>query len=236
LLNEPLIADYLAFRPRNIVRGKKMEFYLLDRLPGKDGRVPLSTTEEHSGDIVVDCASCGTRGILPKCMCGKLPVDILVKDVGFLEDIEQAATVLLASRKFRQAVASAGLTGIEFYPPLGYRSPSKNQEFRRMIRRCREELQYAVIDVTGRGGSVALTSGLELRKSCDVCGWREWTLPEEGFYVDERQWDGSDFFHVEEYGPFFMTQRAVDVLSGAGLSNFGAELATECRPLRLGWR
>jgi len=137
------------------------------------------------------------------------------------EDSCGAGTVPLASRRFRDAVADVGLTGIEFYPVIGYQLRHDNKMFKDTLRRIRDDADYQVIHVTGRGGSIAKTSGIQLVKSCDACGWVEWSMPEDGIHVDESQWDGSDFIHVKEYGDFFMSQRAVDALSRAGLNNFG---------------
>jgi len=206
-----------------------MNFYMLNR-PATHGKVPLTTTDRNVGAKIIDCPVCGTRGMIGKNKLGRVPVEIVIKDVADeLDDIEQASTVLLASRKFREAVARVRLTGMEFYPPVGYECTGSNKQFQRTLRLCREEKAFEVMHVTGSGGSVAEASGLELLKSCDACGWTEWSLPKDGFYVDESQWDGSDFFHVKEYGPFFMTQRAVDSLWRAGLSNFGARDIAEYR-------
>jgi hypothetical protein len=206
-----------------------MKFYLL-RKNRTHGKVPFSTTDEYMGCKLVNCSVCGTRGMIGKNQLGKVPVELLVKDVvDKLDDIEQASTVLLASRKFRDTVADAGLTGIEFYPVVGYQSKGKNKLFQEMVRRCRDEADYQVIHITGSGGSIAQSSRVELTMSCDACGWVEWSLPRNGFHIDEAQWDGSDFFNVKEFAPFFMSEKAVEVLSNAGLSNFGALLATEYR-------
>ena len=210
-----------------------MRFYFFDKKPSRDGKYPLGTTEEHRGCKIINCPVCGTRGLLPKCMCGRLDVEILVKTIGCLEDIAQASTVNLVSKKVRDAIFRAGLTGVEFYPPVGYKTRGRKPEYQEMIRQCRDDLQYEVIHVTGDGGSVAETSGVRLRKSCDVCGWRAYTLPEDGFVIDENQWDGSDFFHVKEYGPFFISERAANILYQAELSNFFAQLSTDYRPGKL---
>ena len=206
-----------------------MNFYFL-RKPSTHGQVPFSTTDRHMGAKIVDCPVCGTRGMIGKNKLGRVPVEIVIRDiVDELDDIEQAGTVLLGSRKFREAVAAGGLTGIEFYPPVGYQTVGKNKLFQNMVRKSRDEKAFEVIHVTGDGGSVAENSGLHLVKSCDVCGWNEWSLPKDGFHVDGSQWDGSDFVHVREFGPFFITEKAVEVLSHAGLSSFGAKLITEYR-------
>lgn len=206
-----------------------MGFYLLRRPARKDDRVPLGVSEEHQGCIIVRCAHCGVIGVLPHRIGGKVDLEIEIKDVAYLDDIEQAFTKLLVSKKYRDAVMSHGLTGIEFYPPLGYRLKTKKKGAEEMIIKCRDHFQFQAIHVTGRGGSIAKTSGVRLRKSCEKCGWEEWTLPENGIYVDEKQWDGTDFFYVDEFGSMLMSQRAVDALSQAQLSNFAAQPAEEYR-------
>ena len=204
-----------------------MMFYMLDRKT-THGKVPFTTSDAYSGCEIVDCAICGTRGMVGKYKLGKVPVEIIVKDVvDELDDIESASTVLLASSKFREVVTSACLTGIKFYPPLAYVARNDDKRFEEMLRKCQERKKYEIIHVTGTGGSAAKTSGLELLKSCDYCGWNEWSLPADGFHVDERQWDGSDFFHIREFGPFFMTKKAKDVLESSGLTSFAARRISE---------
>lgn len=210
-----------------------MRFYLFDTTIREDGKVPLTTTNKHRGCLIVNCPVCKTRGLLGKNRIGKVDVEILVRDIAPLEDIEQASTVLLASKKFRDAICSAGLTGVEFYPPVGYITNGRMPRYHEVIRQCKKDIQFKIIHVTGKGGSVTHTSGVRLIMSCDVCGWKQWSLPENGFVIDESQWDGSDFFHVVEYGPFFLSERAVKVLDQANLSNFFAQLSTDYRPGKL---
>ncbi len=98
-----------------------MNFYFL-RKPSTHGQVPFSTTDRHMGAKIVDCPVCGTRGMIGKNKLGRVPVEIVIRDiVDELDDIEQAGTVLLGSRKFREAVAAGGLTGRS---PGGGFSPS----------------------------------------------------------------------------------------------------------------
>ena len=181
--------------------------YLLKLSPRRDNKIPLETTDAYPGVVLVNCPACGTRGIMPAVRTPKLPVEILVRDTAYLDDIELAGSTELASRKVREAITSAGLTGIEFSEPVGYKLKRDTPKFQEVLRQARDVLQFQVVRFIGRGGSIAHKSGMILRKSCDKCGWREWTLPEHGYHVDEAQWDGSDFLHVEE-GPAFMSERA----------------------------
>lgn len=206
-----------------------MIFYLLDRPARKDDKVPLDTTEAHPGCVIVKCADCGVTGIMPHRKGGKVPIELAIYDVTYLDDIEQAFTTLLASKKFQESASSNYLTGIEFYQPLGYQLRTKKKGADEMIRKCRDEFQFQAIHVTGRGGSIAKTSHVKLRESCQKCGWEEWSLPETGIYVDENQWDRSDFFYVDEFGAMLMSQKAVDALSEANLSNFGAQPTEDYR-------
>lgn len=208
-----------------------MQFYMLRRPPRADDKIPLDVTDENLGCVLVNCPACGTQGIMPKQLSPWVPIEIRVQSLGYLDDIEQAFSTLLVSQKFRDAVVAAGLVGMEFKSPVGFTSKIKKPSYQKVVEEARDVLRLEAIWVTGRGGSVAETSGVRLQKSCDDCGWHAWTLPERGYHIDEEQWDGSDFFYVEESGALFMTQRAVDVLEAAGLSNFGASPAEDYRPL-----
>ena len=207
-----------------------MNFYLLLCEARRDDKIPLTVTERHRGCIIVNCSVCGVRGVMPLIKSGKLPVEIKVKCVAYLDDIEQAFTIFLASRRVQDAVKSNGLTGLEFYPPVGFVRGTREEGVDEMIRKCREELQYQVMHVTGRGGSIAKTSGAGLEDWCLTCGWESWFPPKNGIYVDERQWDGSDFFRVDEFNPMLISERAVQALTDARLSNFYALPAEEFRP------
>lgn len=210
-----------------------MKFYLLDRPPRSDGRVPLDASDEYPGCIIVNCKSCGVTGALPHGKGGKVQIEIVINDVAYLDDIEQAFTTLLVSNRFREYSASRHLTGIEFYEPVGYQCRTKMAGSDEMIRRCRQEYKFNAIHVTGCGGSIATTSNVRLQKACPACGWEEWTLPENGIFVDQQQWDGSDFFYVDEFGAMLMSQNAVNALREANLSNFGAQSAEDYRIQRV---
>ncbi len=207
-----------------------MKFFLLKRRPRESRKVPFTTSAEHRGDVAVNCAECGAIGLIPKSLLGEVPVEIVVKDIAPLEDIEQAGSVLLASVRFREAVERGGLVGISFYDPVGYKTKGRRKGLDALVAHAQSELHLQVMHITGRGGSLVGRAGVEKVKTCDACGWQEYTLPPEGFDVDEEAWDGSDFFHCEGYAPFFMSERAVEVLQQAGLSNFDALNAKDYRP------
>jgi hypothetical protein len=54
-----------------------MRFYFLWPSPRRDNKIPLETTDQHPGVIIVNCPACGTRGIMPAVRAGRLPVEIL---------------------------------------------------------------------------------------------------------------------------------------------------------------
>lgn len=207
-----------------------MRFYLLDRSPRQHSRIPLSTSDGFPGCVLVNCEECGTRGVFPPTKSGKLDIGIVIRDVAPLDDIEQAFTTLLGSTAVQQAVEHNRLTGIVFYPPLKYSLGTKKRGAEQMILQCRDEFQFQVMHVVGRGGSIAESSNVQRTKSCSVCGWEEWSLPENGIIVDESLWDGTDFFYVDEFGAMLMSQKAVDVLRSVELSNYGDSPADKFQP------
>ena len=208
-----------------------MDFFVLKRLPRRDQRIPLGTSKANRGHVVINCNVCGTRGILPKSRTPQMPVEITILDTGNLEDIEQASTTLLFSKKARSVLRDQALSGIAFCPPIGYILSRQGKEMDTMLEQCQNVFDYQVTFITGRGGSIAQSSDVKLIKSCDACGWKEWSQPKEGIRVDERQWDGSDFFFVDEYGGPLLSGIAVRALHAADLSNFGAIPAIDFRPI-----
>lgn len=207
-----------------------MKFFLLEHGPRGADKVPLSVDRPHRGCVRVACDECGTTGVKP----ARVDVAIKVVDVGPLQDLEQVFTTLLVSQRVRMAIREGGLTGGDCRPVLYFKPASKQDGITEVVRQCQEDFRYEAFWAAGSGGSIADSSNVHLVKKCDACGWEEWSLPEEGVFIDEAQWDGSDFFQVKELpGPVFMTERAVGVLAGAGLSNFQAKPAEEHRPGQL---
>lgn len=50
--------------------------------------------------------------------------------------------------------------------------------------------------VIGKGGDAHPKSGIRLRYACPGCDMRDYTCFGKGLFIDESQWDGSDFFTV----------------------------------------
>jgi hypothetical protein len=64
--------------------------------------------------------------------------------------------------------------------------------------------------VTTSRARTAAEAGLYVKRSCAACGWVQYSAYEHGLPVDETTWDGSDFFHLIEWGGFFVTDRVRD--------------------------
>ena len=80
--------------------------------------------------------------------------------------------------------------------------------------------------VTGWGGVVPPVFGMRLVRSCSACGSKRYVcFMDLERLIDERQWDGSDFFRVWPFGYTFVTDRVARLMQEHGLR--GAQL----RPL-----
>lgn len=143
-----------------------------------------------------------------------------------VDDIVSPGGIKAVSHRFREAYRKGKLKGARFVDPVGIVTERDGPRYRETVRRIEAERKIKIMWVQGHGGSIAKTRRLKVLRQCDICGWIEWSVP-RNFHVklDPKQWDGSDFLHVIEYGPVFMTERAVQVLSEAGLTNFGADPA-----------
>jgi hypothetical protein len=72
----------------------------------------------------------------------------------------------------------------------------------------------------GDGGEVGLKSGIKLRYACAVCGLKRYTDFRQGLFIDEFQWDGSDFFTVWPLPKYIIvTERVKDFIEKHNLSN-----------------
>lgn len=73
--------------------------------------------------------------------------------------------------------------------------------------------------VTGYGGIVDPRSGVYLKYECEACGLKQYSAYEHGVIIDEKQWDGSDFFRVTGAGGIFITERVKDFIQEKQLTN-----------------
>lgn len=202
-----------------------MMFYMMQKGSSRDHTPIFHAVEPWLGCNRYECNVCGQIGLKP----ARCDLAVKVDEVEVLDDIEQVLTSTVVSRRFRNAVLGAGLTGMDFRKAVKWEPAEPTPELIEFTRRCCAT-EYEVIWAHG-SASIARTCGLKIRKSCDHCGWVSWTVPEGGILIDEAEWDGKDFFQLIELpGPVFMTQRAVDVLSQAGLSNFGYRRAEDHYP------
>lgn len=174
-----------------------------------------------------ECSVCGVIGLKP----ARRELAVVVKWDEAVDDVEQVLTSKIVSRRFRQAVAANGLSGIEFYAAREFRPARAQPKLIRFADWCAQEYEVGWVSGVAR---MDPSTGVHTERHCDACGWFNWTLPLAGVVIDPETWDGSDFFQVRELpGPWFMSQRAVDVLSAAGLSNFSYIRAEDHHPRRV---
>jgi hypothetical protein len=74
--------------------------------------------------------------------------------------------------------------------------------------------------VMGKGGEAALKSGIRVRYECTVCDLKRYTDFRNGLFIDEYQWDGSDFFTVWPLPKYIIvTERVKNFIEQRNLSN-----------------
>lgn len=121
-----------------------------------------------------------------------------VADASALADLNHAAPVYVASSAFVGWHHGAGLSGLEFEPlekPAGYARA-------RIV------------------GSARLhpSSRARATEQCPTCGYRYYEVAGP-WAIDERAWDGSPFFEIEERrGAMFCSEPAKSALESSGLS------------------
>jgi len=104
-----------------------------------------------------------------------------------------------------EAFREAGLTGFEV-KPVKARFKSKRH-------RDKEPPRLWELVVTGSAGMPPPESGVRLIERCEACGAEDYTAwTDASKLIDEKQWDGSDFFKLRIYGYKFVTERVVDCI------------------------
>lgn len=120
-------------------------------------------------------------------------------------------TILLSPRAAK-AMETSGLEGFEI-APVGF----LEVEAREQVVPIKELFELIV---TGEGGTAAADSGISVVERCYRCGFVEYSPFSDGLRVDPAQWDGSDFFLLEEYPTYVLaSDRARRFLEESGLTN-----------------
>lgn len=101
----------------------------------------------------------------------------------------------------------AGFTGFEVKPVMVER-------VKRLGKRRLEEIpELWELVVVGKGGDALPESGIRVIYRCEVCGLVRYSSYRNGILVDEKQWDGSDFFTVNGYPKkILVTERVKELI------------------------
>jgi hypothetical protein len=73
--------------------------------------------------------------------------------------------------------------------------------------------------ITGKGGHAHTKSGIKLKYECKACGLKKYTAYEHGIIVDEKNWDGSDFFRIIEWPLKLVTEKVKRVIEDSKITN-----------------
>ncbi len=107
------------------------------------------------------------------------------------------------TERVMQLFQDAGFTGFQAEPVT----------IRKVRRKPKNPTQEAPrlweLVVTGKGGDAHPDSGIRVFYRCEGCGLVMYSSFRNGIIVDERQWDGSDFFTVNGYPKFILVSERV---------------------------
>lgn len=120
----------------------------------------------------------------------------------------------LITERVLKLFREAGLTGFDVQPVRIER-----------VKRVRKDKSLSVpqlheLVAVGQGGEAHLDSGIRVFQTCDACGLKAYSSYTNGIVVNEKQWDGSDFFTVRGYPKFILvTERVKDLVVSQQLTN-----------------
>ncbi|MBI5650984.1 MAG: hypothetical protein HZC40_11160, partial [Chloroflexi bacterium] len=118
----------------------------------------------------------------------------------------------LITNKVLLLFREAGLTGFTVNPAM---VKLKTQRNKKLI----EPPTLWELVVTGKGGDADPISGIRLIYTCPHCGMKKYSSFRNGIIVDERVWDGSDFFTVTGYQFILVTERVKELVTRNALTN-----------------
>lgn len=85
--------------------------------------------------------------------------------------------------------------------------------------------EYKEIFITGRTGFLKHMDGVDVKRTCEMCGtpeiWGERSMEEiNGLLVDVKEWDGSDMFYFKNWpGNLIVTERVKDIIEKGKFKN-----------------
>lgn len=190
----------------------------------KRGTSWTGSTDLERGYYVINCPMCHTRGALPYPARARYTVALKITKPGTVDDILWVGSNnSVMSSRARGVVRTCRLSGIRFVQPTLIECEGRGAAWNATARILKAG-DYRIANVTGWGGSVSRLNNVRVTEQCNYCGWMWWSRCPSHLFIDLRQWDGSDFFAIEEYRFRFMTQRAADALAAEGLTNCTPEL------------
>ncbi|MDP3025407.1 MAG: hypothetical protein Q8O10_07705 [candidate division Zixibacteria bacterium] len=73
--------------------------------------------------------------------------------------------------------------------------------------------------ITGKGGYAHPNSGIKLKDECKACGSKTYSAYEHGIIVDEKNWDGSDFFRIIEWPRILVIEKVKQIIENYKITN-----------------
>jgi len=74
--------------------------------------------------------------------------------------------------------------------------------------------------ITGHAGFAASESNIFAKEKCATCGWIQYSAFENGIYVNENTYDGSDFCVITEYPKHILvSESSKRLIEGNGFTN-----------------
>lgn len=137
------------------------------------------------------------RLVLPGESVGTIEVSQGQPDTDLIAGVSYSPCAILTELA-AEAICSSGLHGCKIIP---------------MDRRGLYSEPLHTMVVYGKGGVTRILSGTAEWRQCETCN--EWWLWGQGpirLALDEKQWDGSDFFHLAGKGPVYISRRAYEWL------------------------
>lgn len=186
-----------------------------------EDRVYGTISSHDEGPIwhVRKCQNCGS--IQEQEQIRDLPIELFgstLEDFVWIDD-----PAIIIGESLANALERAGLHGFQLRPinvKAWWRLDSARQEIINWLENEQPPKLYQIL-ITGRGGSILPKNKVRVDLNCSVCGIKIYKLLQKGIILDERQWDQSDIFVVNEFpGDPIIADKFLQLLGNENAKNY----------------
>jgi hypothetical protein len=188
------------------------KFWVLEAPDGADAARRRAKWNEND-DIRYELVECPVNPLGHRRAGGRLtPVNVLIPNIEPYDFVWESWYCLVQKRV------------LEFFDQAGFQGYAVAPAIVKFARTSRRAPDFWELVAKGSAGMASPESGSKVLSVCPGCGLDRYSrITAPSMLIDQSQWDGSDFFHVQPVSAsIFVTDRVVQALGQSQFKGWGA--------------